>query len=303
LIVHHLFCDAFSLTILLDDLQHAYLQRLNRSQLRLPAVGTPYPAWVRSLRNYANSEAGERCARQWLALHWSDVQPLPRELPGGPVDNTNAAARAVQVEWSLDETTKLLGHPRFTAQEILLAALHSTLANWMKSQTVLIDLLQHGRDPVESEMDLSRTVGMFIGYAPALLTSDPRDPKTHLQQIVDQFGDLPHLPSSLDVFRHLSDPDRVAARCKALPYSEVLFQFRGQPIGGSQEAFLTIVPNRSEGDHSPSGRRGHLLSVVFDVVDGRGKGTMVYCNRYHQKETIEDLCHQVRDRVSILIEI
>ncbi len=298
LVVHHLVCDRLSIMILLDDLQLAYLQKLNRSPLELPVVGMSYPAWVRSLHDYANSEAGEVQARRWLTLPWSDVQPLPRDLPGRPKDNTNAAARAIHMEWNFDQTKRLLENPRYMPQELLLAALHSALAKWMNSQTVLIDVLQHGRDPVQPEMDLSRTVGMFIGYATTLLTSDPGDPKTHLQQIVDQVRDSAHLPWSLDVFRYLAGPECAASRCKALPFAEVLFNYRGPSIGSSQNDFLTIVSHAPGGDYSPTGLRGHSLSVVFDVIDGRLRSAMVYCERYHRKETIEGLCDQFRERLS-----
>jgi hypothetical protein len=300
LVVHHLVCDRLSIMILLDDLQLAYLQKLNRSPLELPVVGMSYPAWVRSLHDYANSEAGEVQARRWLTLPWSDVQPLPRDLPGRPMDNTNAAARAIHMEWNLDQTKRLLKHPWFKPHELLLAALHSALAKWMNSQTVLVDVLVHGRDPVEPEMDISRTVGMLIGYATSLLTSDPEDPQTHLQQIVDEVRDSAHLPWSLDVFRCLADPECFASRCKALPSSEVLFNYRGPSIRSSRNDFLNIISQPPGGDYTPTGLRGHSLSVVFDVIDGRLRGAMVYSEHYHRKETIEGVRDEFRDRLSIL---
>jgi hypothetical protein len=257
-----------------------------------------YPAWVQFLHDYANSEAGEVQARRWLALPWSDAQPLPRDLPGRPVDNTNAAARAIHMEWTLDQTKSLLKHPRYMPQELLLAALHNALAKWMNSRTVLIDMLQHGRDPVQPEMDLSRTVGMFIGYATSLLASDPADPKIHLQKIVDQVRDSADLPWSLDVFRYLAGPECSASRCKALPSSEVLFNYRGPPIGLSGNDFLNIMSHPAGGDYNPTGLRGHSLSVVFDVIDGKLRGAMVYCEHFHRKETIEDLSEQFQDRLS-----
>ena len=73
-----------------------------------------------------------------------------------------------------DETRRLLELlPRqagVTVRDILVTALAETLCRWSEHPRIVIDLEGHGREEIGSEkVNLSRTIGWFTSFYPALL--------------------------------------------------------------------------------------------------------------------------------------
>ena len=93
------------------------------------------------------------------------------DSPGG--ENTEGSARSVSLSLTAEETRALLQDvPRAYHTQIndaLLTALARTVGRWSGNPLVLVDVEGHGREELLAGLDVSRTVGWFTTFFPALL--------------------------------------------------------------------------------------------------------------------------------------
>src|SRR5262249_49006142 len=118
------------------------------------------------------------------ASGWGGIAPLPVDDARGA--DLQRDARTVSVVLDREETRGLLqvaaATLRARVDELLLAALAITLAEWSGSPRVLVDTESHGREPAvlgdPTAVDLTRTVGWFTSLFPSLFDlSESRAPE------------------------------------------------------------------------------------------------------------------------------
>ena len=88
----------------------------------------------------------------------------------GPIRTT--PREEIQLILTTEETNALLRHTRGVARkaDLMLTALARATAKWTDSDTVLIDMMGHGRDEsIADGVDPLETVGFFISYTPLVL--------------------------------------------------------------------------------------------------------------------------------------
>src|SRR5205814_631230 len=130
--------------------------------------------------------------------------------------NTGASARTVSVALTMEETRLLLQEAprpyRSHIQELLLVALLQTLARWMGTQQIRLDLEGHGREELGAEvLDVSRTEGWFTSLYPVLFTlpqeagSDPSGQAQWIKTIKEQLRSVPHKGIEYGLLRYLNE--------------------------------------------------------------------------------------------------
>ncbi|KUJ00093.1 non-ribosomal peptide synthetase [Vibrio sp. MEBiC08052] len=178
LTAHHLVVDGVSWRVLISQLCQAYFSLLGGAQAELPEPSALYGEWVRSLQQWPESH--KRAARQyWQPLARTDAATqyqwgrLPASV--GEIDFTQPNRLAdtesinVQLEPVLTRklTTTALQTYDLGINDLLLAALNGTIAEWRAVPEVLIELEGHGRQ--HETLDLSQTVGWFTSRYPVRL--------------------------------------------------------------------------------------------------------------------------------------
>ena len=289
LVLHHLVCDRFSLFLLASDIETAYGQLETGQQVRLLPRTTSLPSWVEWLEAYARSPLGAGHAQEWLQHRWNDVAPLPRDRAGKPEDNVNDSARVVAIDLIEEETDSILNDKHYRPHERLFAALHMALAVWTGSGVVLIDLLRHGRDIKATGMDLSRTVGMLVSYTPLVLVANPTRGDNPLPVLAEQIRALWTHSWSFGALHDYACPDTPAYQLRQLPKAEVLFNYHGAPVRFDDHGLLRPVLGWQGSDHSPFGRREHLLAVQAGVDEKKLSIKFVYSRNFHHEDTIRRL--------------
>ncbi|MGY9063719.1 non-ribosomal peptide synthase/polyketide synthase [Streptomyces sp. CAS3] len=290
LVAHHLVVDGVSWRVLLEDLETAYRQALTAEPVRLPARTTSAHAWVRRLREHADSFAARLDHWERAARHCAD--PLPVDGTGG---NTMADVREVTVRLDRDRTDALLrrvpGVYRTRVDDVLLTALGRVLADWTGHGTVAVGLEGHGReDQLFEDIDLSRTVGWFTSLFPVALTVPPGDWGTALKTVKEQLRAVPDRGLGYGVLRHLVRD----ARLTGAPEPAISFNYLGRfDWSGAGGTLVGAVPGGLGGAEAPGTRRPHLLDVVARVEDDRLEITWYYSAGRHHEETVTALAEGV----------
>ena len=293
LVVHHLAVDAVSWRVLLEDFERAC------RDTRLPAATTPFSRWAERLETYAGSPEAARELPFWRAQ--ADVAA---GLPRLPVDfhegaDIEATARGVAVSLDAAATRSLLkeAHRAYQTRvdELLLAALAESFADWTGERALWVDLEGHGREPVfagAEGVDLSRTVGWFTSVHPVLFdVRGIQNPGEVVKTIKEGLRRVPNRGLGHGVLRVPGPP------------AEVAFNYLGQVdmlLGGS--TLFEVDPEPPGLPRSPRAERPHLLEINAWVRDGRLTVNWTYGERRHRRETVERLADRFLASLRALIE-
>lgn len=306
LIIHHLVVDAASWRILLEDFQTTYGQLSRGAALALPPKTSAFKQWAERLMIYAQSDALQNELADWLVTP-AAVPRLPVDDPAGMAANTAATARRVSMALNADETRALLqevpGAYHTQINDVLLAALALAFARWTGTPALLVDLEGHGREPLFDDLDLSRTVGWFTIIFPVLLDlRAATQPGKALQVVKEQLRRIPNHGLGYGVLRYLRGNPVISGQLRALPQTEVSFNYLGQMDQVLPETGPLRLASETSGPlHSPRGRRSYLLEVSGFVSGGLLHLNWTYSTAVHRRTTIEELAQECMDALRALI--
>jgi amino acid adenylation domain-containing protein/non-ribosomal peptide synthase protein (TIGR01720 family) len=306
LAVHHWAIDGVSWRILLEDLVTAYGQAARGEEIELPAKSASYRDWALALE----AAAGTLDLSGELA-HWQKMEQargLPRLAPATPADapDTVAGARSVTLALSPEDTEALLREVaevyRTRIDEVLLAAFARAFAVRRGVRSLLVDVEGHGREDLGAGLDLSRTVGWFTAIYPVLLEiEDAADPVACLRAVKESLRRTPGHGIGYGLLRYLRTA-AAAARVRALPRAEIVFNYLGQLDQALPEGAPFGPAREARGpEHSPRNRRPHLLEVSGSIAGGVFQTTWTYGSHRLEREEVAGLANAFLDSLRDLI--
>jgi amino acid adenylation domain-containing protein/non-ribosomal peptide synthase protein (TIGR01720 family) len=292
--LNHIVCDHISSTILLEDFLSIYHQLAAQGSIcSFPQETASFKSWADCLQAYIQSSAmQEELEHYWLKLPWDQVKPLPADFPENASIDSFKASRNVQVELSQEETTMLLRQvPNAERQllDVFLAMLSETFATWTGSPWLPIYVSDHGREPLQADMDLIRTVGFLSWKRLYLLEWQESAPNLAVQAIKRQRDATPNQGKGFEPFYYLSDQ---AEKIRALPECEVLFNYVGQTASlvVSSDIFqMSYEPIDGGIDGDDRREPPTCIQVVGRVINERLNLTWDYSENLYQRSTIEKL--------------
>lgn len=235
-----------------------------------------------------------------------------RSISGLPVDNPDSAntvalARTISVSLNVEETRALLQEVPSAYQtqinDVLLTALVQTFAEWTQEQSLLLDLEGHGREAIDKDIDVSRTVGWLTTIFPVLLTLEEiSHPGEALKAIKEQLRGVPNRGIGYGVLRYLSEDAQVTQQLQSLPQAEVRFNYLGQfdQVLPESSLFKLVYPTPGV-SRSLQGNRRYLLDINGFVLGGQLQLEWTYSEQIHQRTTIERLAQGFVEALRSLI--
>lgn len=308
IVIHHLLLDGFSWRILIEDFQTAYEQLKQGTQIiELPAKTTSFKQWSQRLQEYANSAIVEQEIDYWLTQFRKQVSPIPVDYSGGA--NTEALACTVSVKLSVAETQVLLKEVpvlyRTQINDVLLTGLVLAFSQWTEKSSLLINLEGHGREEIFSDVNLSRTIGLFSSIFPVVLDlGEISHPGDALKAIKEQLRSIPNRGIGYGVLRYLSNNEDVVNSLGLLPKAEVVFNYLGQFDQTLSESSLLKLSQEPIGPQSSlENNRSYLLSFNSFVVGGQLQLNCTYSQAVHCQTTIEALAEGFVEGLRSLIDL
>lgn len=250
LAVHHLAVDGVSWRILLEDLEALLSGKTPE------APTTPFANWAHHLSALEKDEHFATHDDYWKG------QALAFELPEKSVETSRAKdTKTFLISLDPEESSNLLtrvpGLVRARIDELLVAAVGRSLANWSQRGSVSIDLESHGRQENHRDYDLSRTVGWFTNIYPVTVNLSDSSPSADLKAVKETLRAVPGKGFSYSL------------RDRQLPKRDVLFNYLGQldRVTGSTELFR-FSDLDSGSWYDPEAERSHLLEINSWIKNG-----------------------------------
>jgi len=164
--LHHLIVDVVSWKILVDDLKNLYND--NNTEI-FKTKGSSYRQWVEVVKNYATNNEEEK-------RYWYNVLADYDDMSNKPLDNLKVrddTRNCTNIELGKELTQKLLkeSNKAYNTQinDLLLTALGYTLYEITGNKVNHIVLEGHGREEIDSNIDITRTIGWFTTMYPVRL--------------------------------------------------------------------------------------------------------------------------------------
>ena len=287
--IHHLVVDAVSWLILIDDLESAYRQRLAGRPVQLPAKTTHFKRWTQTLEQYAQSEAS------WLL----ETGP-PKNLTSVEGENLEADTIVLNGWLDVEKSHALLHeiHAAYNTQigDVLLAALGQALMGWSGDDRVTIDVEGHGRENIDPNLDLSRTVGWFTSVFPLTISSNPR-PEEVLKATKERLRQLPHNGLDYGVLHYLAPPERQIAK----QHAETSFNYLGSADQSNRAESCFSVSDPLNVSFCDSATRPHLFKIDSFITGGRLQVSWRYNTRLHDSQMMKGLLERYLAEIEQLI--
>jgi non-ribosomal peptide synthase protein (TIGR01720 family) len=263
-IVHHLACDAASWPILLEDLATVYEQVDAGNAIALPPKTTSYRTWARRL---AERDASDEAAFWRHECAEADTRHRG-QVGGGRPSLADVACLSVALDGH--DTERLLlatAEAGVTVETALLAALVTELTAQNGAERLLVFLERHGRMPLGTDMDVSRTVGWFTAVFPVCLpVAESRRPHETMLLVDHRLRQIPEggIGWGLLNFAGASSPN---ARREG-PYPDVSCNYLGRvdpPLGRD----WSVAPESAGREVGRRGTRPTTLDVVGSLAAER----------------------------------
>jgi thioester reductase-like protein/non-ribosomal peptide synthase protein (TIGR01720 family) len=165
-IIHHLAIDGVSWRLLIDEFIRTYNHYKSGSLNRIREISS-YTQWIESLIEYSQSKECEKDKHDLLNQEFCHFN-LPQDdkfISKNTLENYNSI-------WILfsEEQTKLIENQskmlNTTLPNYILSELAIFLGNIYSTDAVIIDIETHGRETINSDVDISKTIGWFTSVFP-----------------------------------------------------------------------------------------------------------------------------------------
>lgn len=312
---HHLVVDVLSWQKIVADLSSAYAQAGRDEPIVLTAPSAAFVAWSRHLVSRAAAPELRNQLAYWIGDGGRDGSGDDGDALL-PVDHTGqrfteATAAFVEVVLPDDTTTALLtkvpGVYGTQIDEVLLAALATTIGRWVGNDRVLVGLERHGRETTGYDLDVSETVGWFTSYFPVTIKAHPNatasDPGGLLKSVKEQLRAVPEKGLPFGIGRYLAPDDATRSAMQSVPDPPIIFNYAGRLASPDSEGGDAFVPvGGFLTSRSPLNHRRHQLEINAFVDEGRLVVRWQYSTAMFADSTVEQLARAMRADLEALIE-
>jgi amino acid adenylation domain-containing protein/non-ribosomal peptide synthase protein (TIGR01720 family) len=288
---HFMLADIGSWHIIIDDFETCYRQYSRNEPLQLPEKGTSFKQWVEKLSAWGYSDEMKNQRPYWLLPERKYAAELSKDFPAG--ENLMSSSQSVYVQLDQQQTTILLDEvPKITGAKIdaiLLTSIVYAFKQSCRSNSLMIDLLGHGKEALFDDVDLSRTVGWFNTIYPAFLDyGNNSNPVAAIKAINEQLRAIPNGGIGYGVLRYLNQDQELIEHFNQTPEPQVFFNY----FGHDNQADLRVL-RKVDGfggyglDHQT--KRLRPLAVGVYIKEGVMAIRWEFSNTIYRVERIEQL--------------
>ncbi len=288
IVVHHLLIDGVSWRILLEDFSALYDALSSGDQYALPSQTDSYADWAEGLLEYSRRQSLLDELPYWTAQLQRKSAPA---WAGKDCYYRDAANNQAQL--SAEETQQLLQQANAayntTVEELLLAALISALESWSGLTRSVLLLEGHGREPVLTGLDVSRTVGWFTSLYPFVLDKVVgRDLGYQIKTVKERLRQLPNKGIGYGVLRYLTPAElRAGASLEFAP--DLVFNYLGRFDRSDDAGLYQALSNDVGSAVSGQGLRPCALELSAMVLADR----LCIDWRYDQYQFTDEAVHNL----------
>jgi amino acid adenylation domain-containing protein/non-ribosomal peptide synthase protein (TIGR01720 family) len=289
--IHHLVVDTVSWRQIFDDLDGAYRQAVEGQQVSLPPSPVSFGQWAEAIGEYANAavlgqlDYWQGVEQSAPAVDASDDAPSVNCLHG------DCAVKSVRLSAAMTGQLLTEANEAYNTgiDDLLLAALARTLADWRGQQQTVVMLEGHGREDVAGQPGVGATVGWFTSIYPVVLTAHAQaDTGGHIKAIKEHLRGIPDKGIGYGILRYLSDREHLKGDLlTAAP--DISFNYLGRFEASGGPGLFTLSDDKAAANIDPASGQPFPLEIVGMVHGDTLEISAGYSTKHYTGQSIERL--------------
>ncbi|MDQ8091444.1 non-ribosomal peptide synthase/polyketide synthase [Bacillus amyloliquefaciens] len=299
--IHHLVIDGVSWRILLEDFASGYEQAEQGQTINLPQKTDSFPFWADQLSKYAKETDLEQEIAYWAELSSTKPQPLPKDtISEGSLLRDS---EEVTIQWTKEETEQLLKQANRAynteINDLLLTSLGLAVHRWTGMEDIVVNLEGHGREPIISDADISRTIGWFTSQYPVVLRMEVgKDLSQRIKAVKEGLRRIPDKGMNYSIIKYVSG--RPEAETLQLN-PEISFNYLGQFDQNLKHQALRISPFSTGLSMNENQERSAVLDLNGMIAEGKLSLTLSYSSKQYEKSTMAQFARSLKESLQEVI--
>ncbi len=303
IIIHHLIVDAVSWRIIVNDLECLYKQSNDNKPLCLAPKTSSFKEWGEFLQSYSHSTNLSKEISYWQNIinnSFPNFKSKVTKHSETELETSNFGSVEFSLNYAItsDLLTKAKEAYKVQINELLLSALLLACYRWSGEQSICIDLESHGRAELNSEINLSETVGWFTSIYPLQLHSNSMDLKSVICAIKEQYRATPNQGIGFGLLKYISCTDGIQ-NAKPAP---ILFNYLGQFTDTQDDLIFTFAEEKIGQLISPLRKNEHGLNFNGMVNNGCLSFNLSFDSSMYHKADIEVLSECVSQSIIDIVQ-
>ena len=289
IIIHHLIVDWVSWRIIAEDLNLAFQQKLQKTEICLPKKTISYQAWYQDIANQWNTDFVTKVKEQWN----QNIEEVEKSK------NLLRCERGLlkSTDFEINERiTKKLDHIahiyNVNLQEMILSVLTEVLHDFFGVNVVQIDLESLGRESALTNGNITRTVGWFTALTPILLEYQKQeDICIRAAKLRKQIKDKDAVAFSMFRFgkKELYIDDLMSESLN----SSIRFNYMGQlDLALPFNSYFSVSSDTIAASYSEK----NLSSYYLDINTGRNQGKLYFNLLYNTNGMSEKKADELKEK-------
>ncbi len=289
IIAHHLVIDAVSWRILFEDLSSLYQNHLSNSKLILPPKSDSFRLWMEKQIKFKESEILFKELDYWESVVSDNISKINLDYPKGSNLRKDSTSKSFKLEATITKQLFMDCNIPYKTKtnDILIAALSLALYDTFNLKSIAYNFEGHGRESIDQDIDVTRTVGWFTTIYPVVIRLDQSNTlEDHLVACKEVLHRIPNKGIGYGILRYLSHKEFNIS-------PEINFNFLGdfgKGVESQDGKNIFEFMGSYHGDViSPKRSRDSILNISGRILYDECHLTIEYSNKQFKSETIDFL--------------
>jgi bacitracin synthase 3 len=294
-IAHHLIIDGVSWRILVEDINNAYLDILSERKISLPAKTSSYKEWSNELIEYSKSFILHQEICYWKNINNRILTcNLQRK-------EANIYGKAVNESLFLPtETTKKLlysyNHIFSTeSNDLLLTVVSKAIQEVTGKNAVAYNMESHGRESINQDIEVDRTVGWFTNIYPVIIEGLGSDIGQDILTVKETLRHIPQKGIGYGVLAYISNELKNIS-------SEFTYNYLGEMDEEVKDDIFKIIKYGSNVDVAEENNSLLSLDINIMIVEKQLLIHLTYNNALYTADMIDLMKEKILFNIERIID-
>jgi len=181
--------------------------------------------------------------------------------------------------------------------ETLTIALASIIKNLTGENDIVIELEGHGREEMDSGLNVSRTIGWFTSLYPISLKIEGEDLDFTIKQLKEQIRKVPNKGFDFGILKYLK------SEFNEINHSYVRFNFLGNYENSMKRNAFQLANVGYDFDTDQRNALTAVLDINALIIGGKLMIAVVFSRNKFSEETVHKFLNLYLDKVNEIIEL
>lgn len=267
IVAHHLVVDHISWNIIFNDIKSAISKSASLGGNKITTKATIID-WSEYLLKLSEEIKGNEL--EYWESQLVKNQEFPTDYTPESYTYTEDSIFTHVTELNKEQTDNLIKNANSayntTIEDLLIAALNSTIGNWSNLEHITVGIEKQGRTIKSLETDFSTTVGWFTSYFPVTFKCNTIDDIDALIKAAkEKLKAVPNNGIGFGVLKYLTNKSKALDKI----HPKIVFNYLGKFKTSENDKILDFTFTKGPLSRHPKSERNYQIEINTHIIDGK----------------------------------